>query len=604
MLGALLRFIVRMLTVALNLTARLKRDKFTLVITAISDILGLIVKIFIAQGILMAIHSKFNLSHLRGDIFGGLTAAVVALPLALAFGVQSGAGPIAGLYGAIFVGFFAALFGGTKTQVSGPTGPMTVVMAGIFIHYVALDPINGPALAFTVVMMAGALQILFGFFKIGKYINYVPQPIISGFMSGIGIIIIILQLGPLLGHAGQVGTVASLLALPSMLVNINWYALILALFTLAIVYFTPQKIARIVPSPLLALIFSSLLVYLLLPADSLTILGEIPTGLPTPTLPSIELSLLPGMLKSAFILAMLGSIDSLLTSLVADNITRTHHDSERELMGQGLGNMMAGLFSGLPGAGATMRTMINVKAGGTTVISGALHALILLAVVFGLGGIASYIPHVVLAGILIKVGTDIIDWQYLKRVRHSSRAGVMIMFIVLLMTVFVDLILAVAVGMVVASLIFVKRQSDLQFVAIETFRNGTESGVLNEHERYQLATLALTQGPLYYHFGGALSFGIAKAMIKKLALEDNYQLLILDFSDIPAIDYSASKALEEMIISSQSTGHQVFVINGQGGVQAHLLREKILLTVPEDCLFDKRDDALQQLVDRDYVIVQ
>ena len=252
----------------------------------------------------MVIHSRLNLSHLRGDIFGGLTAAVVALPLALAFGVQSGAGPVAGLYGAIFVGFFAALFGGTKTQVSGPTGPMTVVMAGIFTHYVALDPVNGPALAFTVVMMAGVLQMLFGFLKIGKYINYVPQPIISGFMSGIGIIIIILQLGPLLGHEGQVGTIVSLLALPSMLANINWYALVLAGFTLTIVYFTPKKITVIVPAPLIALVFSSLMVYLLLPADCLTILGDIPTGLPSPSFPSIDLILLPDMLKSAFILAM------------------------------------------------------------------------------------------------------------------------------------------------------------------------------------------------------------------------------------------------------------------------------------------------------------
>ena len=259
---------------------------------------------------------------------------------------------------------------------------------------------------------------------------------------------------------------------------------------------------------------------------------------------------------------------------------------------------MAGLFSGLPGAGATMRTMINVKAGGTTVISGALHALILLAVVLGLGGIASYIPHVVLAGILIKVGTDIIDWKYLKRVRKSSPAGVMIMIIVLLMTVFVDLILAVAVGMVVAALLFVKRQSDLQLAAIQTFRDGTEIGVLNENESQQLTTLALTERPLYYHFGGALSFGVAKTIVKKLALEESYQLLILDFSDIPAIDFSASMALEEMINSSQSNNHQVIVINGYGSVREHLLREKTLLTVSADCLFDKRSDALQYLVDR------
>ncbi len=543
----------------------------------------------------MSFLPQLKLTNLRGDIFGGLTAAVVALPLALAFGVSSGIGPIAGLYGAICVGFFAALFGGTATQVSGPTGPMTVVMAAIFAHYMQLDPVNGTAIAFTVVIMAGALQILFAVLKIGKYINYVPQPIISGFMSGIGFIIIILQLAPLLGHQAESDTLSSLMNLPEALSAVNWLTLLLGCLSLGIVFFTPRSISKYIPSPLLALVLGTMVVLLFMPENSVSILGDIPSGLPTLHLPTIELVLLPDMLKSALILAILGTIDSLLTSLVADNITRTTHHSDKELFGQGIGNMVSGFFGGLPGAGATMRTMINVRAGGKTQLSGMFHALILLAVALGLGGIASYIPHVVLSGILIKVGADIIDWQYLKRVHRSSRAGVVIMFSVLFMTVFVDLILAVAVGLVAASLLFVKRQSDLQFASISLFRNGTEAGVLDDQERKALGLLAKNREVLLFHFGSAISFGVAKSLTNKLAQQKNYQLLILDLSDIQAIDYSASKAIEEMIVSTQAMGIEVLVIDGYGQVKANLKRENILASLAADAIFENRKLLLTNL---------
>jgi SulP family sulfate permease len=266
-----------------------------------------------------------HFNNIRGDIFGGLTAAVVALPLALAFGVSSGAGPIAGLYGAIFVGFFAALFGGTPAQVSGPTGPMTVVMAAIFTEYTALDPVQGPALAFTVVIMGGLFQIGFGIARIGRYINYVPLPVISGFMSGIGVIIILLQLGPLLGQTASNGPMVALFALPAAIADMNIAALILGVVTIAVVYLTPAKLSRYVPSPLLALVVGTLL-WFAMPDKGVTVLGDIPAGLPRLMVPSIPLELLPGMIGSALILALLGTIDSLLTSLVADNITRTYHD--------------------------------------------------------------------------------------------------------------------------------------------------------------------------------------------------------------------------------------------------------------------------------------
>ena len=293
--------------------------------------------------------------NIKGDVYGGLTAAVVALPLALAFGVASGAGPVAGLYGAIFVGFFAAVFGGTPAQVSGPTGPMTVVMAAVITQYA-----HEPAMAFTVVMLAGLFQIVFGLLRLGRYIAFVPMPVISGFMSGIGCIIIILQLAPLLGHPTPPGgTLAVLGALPALVVQPGLAALAVGAVALAIVFLQPSRLNQVVPAPLVALVAGTLLVFFLPPGTP--VLGEIPTGLPTPTLPVFELEAVPGMVQGALVLALLGSIDSLLTSLIADSVTQSHHESDRELIGQGIGNTIAGLFGAIPGAGATMRTVIDRK---------------------------------------------------------------------------------------------------------------------------------------------------------------------------------------------------------------------------------------------------
>ncbi|MGB1092930.1 MAG: SulP family inorganic anion transporter, partial [Oceanobacter sp.] len=376
----------------------------------------------------MAGITGLHFGNLKGDLFGGVTAAVVALPLALAFGVSSGAGAIAGVYGAILTGFFAALFGGTPSQVSGPTGPMTVVMAGVFTQFVAIDPETGPALAFTVVMLSGLFQIGFGVIRLGQYIAMVPFPVISGFMSGIGVIIISLQLAPLLGHAAQSSVVNSLVSLPENLASLNSTALMLGVLTLVIVMRCPARLARWIPSHLLALLIVTPLSLVLFSSADLAVIGAIPTGLPELRLPTMSAELASQMVLSALMLAALGSIDSLLTSLVADNMTRSHHDSDRELIGQGIGNTVAGLFGGLPGAGATMRTVVNIRAGGSTPISGATHAVVLLVMVLGASPLAEEIPHAVLAGILIKVGIDIIDWDFLRRLPRApwSVTGLML----------------------------------------------------------------------------------------------------------------------------------------------------------------------------------
>ena len=548
-------------------------------------------------------------NNIRGDIYGGLTAAVVALPLALAMGVSSGAGPIAGIYGAIFVGFFAALFGGTPSQVSGPTGPMTVVMAVIFTEYTAMFPDRpeyGAALAFSVVIMGGLFQILFGVMKLGKYINLIPHPVTSGFMSGIGVIIILLQLGPLMGHAALSGPLDSVMAIPEVLASPVPDALILGALALVIVYLLPTKLNRLVPSPLMALIVGTLALYIwqgseitshldqgktLFTVGTVSVLGNIPTGLPSPQLPIFELALLAGMLKSALMLAALGSIDSLLTSLVADNVTRTYHESDRELVGQGIGNTIAGFFGGLPGAGATMRTVVNVRAGGRTPISGALHALVLLAIVLGAGIVARYIPHALLAGILVKVGTDIIDWDYLKRVHTAPRAGVAMMFTVLILTVFVDLITAVAIGMIMASFVFMQRMVNLQLSSITAITEPHHEFPLSDEETKILAD---AKGRiLLYHISGPMSFGAAKGMARRLASFDEYDILILDLTNVPQIDFTSTRAIDDMLHDAWDSGREAYLVGCNDSVRKMLKKQGVFGKINDEHIKSKRVNALR-----------
>ncbi|MGB5336104.1 MAG: SulP family inorganic anion transporter, partial [Woeseiaceae bacterium] len=418
--------------------------------------------------------NTIDTSNLRGDVFGGLTAAVVALPLAIAFGVASGAGAVAGLYGAACVGLFAALFGGTPAQISGPTGPMTIVSASVFTMYA-----DNPGVAFTVVMMAGGFQLLFGAMRLGRYVNLMPYPVISGFMTGIGVILIIMQLEPLLGYPTPDTVANAITVLPQELRNPNIHAVVLGVVSLFICLFTPATLNRLIPAPLIALVVGSLLA---LGLSDATVLGIIPTGMPQWQVPSVLLEDLNGMLVSAAVLGALGAIDSLLTSLAADNVTRTFHDSDKELVGQGIGNIAAGIMGGLPGAGATIRTLTNVKAGGRTPLSGVIHAIVVFLVVLGLGPVLAFVPHAALAGILIKVGLDVIDWRYLKRMLNAPRVDVILMAVVLVLTVFIDVITAVATGVVLASLAFVKESADLQIESIKALSDPDHAEFLSKKE--------------------------------------------------------------------------------------------------------------------------
>lgn len=538
-----------------------------------------------------------HFNNIRGDIYGGLTAAVVALPLAMSMGVASGVGPIAGMYGAIFVGLFAALFGGTPAQVSGPTGPMTVVMAAIFIQYTGMfpdDPVQGAALAFSVVVLGGLFQIIFGLLKLGKYIELVPHPVVSGFMSGIGVIIILLQFGPLLGQMADSNPLQAAQSIPTYLANFDLNSLMLGLIALSVVFGGPiffPKLCKLVPSPLLALVVGTLAYLMFFDAGSTPIIGDIPTGFPEFHFPIITPELFVQMIASGLTLAGLGAIDSLLTSLVADNITRSQHKPDRELIGQGIGNTIAGLFGGLPGAGATMRTVVNVKAGGRTPISGALHSIILLVIVLGAGGFASDIPKAVLAGILIKVGTDIIDWKYLLRIKHAPRAGVFIMFSVLIITVTIDLLLAFGVGMIIASFLFMQRMTEMQ---IENMRPITAPNAQVNLSAQENKILEQANNKIMlFHLSGPLSFSSAKALTRRHASVKDYKIMLLDLSEVPIIDFTITRALEDIISSCVESNKAILLVGTNSAVHSMLQKQEVLDIINDDQIIDNRLDALK-----------
>lgn len=534
--------------------------------------------------------------NLRGDVFGGLTAAIVALPLALAFGVSSGAGAITGLYGAVCVGLFAALFGGTPSQISGPTGPMTVVMATVFTALIDKYPDNdtGLAMAFTVVMLGGLFQIFFGILRLGKYITLMPYTVISGFMSGIGFIILLLQIGPFLGHQGSASVIDSVRNLPTLVATANPAATILGAITLVIVFASPPKLNRILPAPLLALVLCTVISVFFFPNSDVKVIGEIPSGLPSLHLPIFRPDQLRDMLGYAVMLGILGSIDSLLTSLVADNITRTQHDSDRELIGQGIGNLISGLFWGLPGAGATMRTVVNVRAGGKTPLSGMIHALVLLFIVLGVGKLLSIenIPNAVLAGILIKVGIDIIDWGFLRRAHMISWRATVLMYLVLFLTVFVDLITAVGVGVFIANLLTLQRLSDIQADEVQAITTPNEKLSLDPEEEILLKQ---AQGRiLLFQLGGPMSFGAAKAISRRMSIVEDYDVLILDLKNVPYVGVTATLAIENMVKEAKEKRRHIFLVGASGKVEDRLRRLRVLRQILLDNHVETRLEALQQ----------
>ena len=515
-----------------------------------------------------ALINGFSWTHWRGDLSGGLTAAVVALPLALAFGnaALGPGGAIYGLYGAIVTGFLAALFGGTPAQVSGPTGPMSVTVAGVVGSLATVGvsrELNGGELlplVMAAVVIGGLIQILLGVLRLGRYITLVPYSVVSGFMSGIGMIILCLQIGPLLGINSRGGAIQSLQMVVADF-RPEPSELLVSAATLLVVFGTPRLISKVVPSPLLALIVITPLSLWLFP-DQLPRIGSIPEGGLTFMVPNWR-DHLPVLMRAGVVLAVLGAIDSLLTSLVADNISYTRHRSDRELVGQGIANSVAGLLSGLPGAGATMRTVINIKSGGRTPLSGMTHSVVLLLLLLGAGPLAEGIPTALLAAILIKVGFDIIDWGFLRRAHRLSFKTALVMWGVLLMTVFWDLIGAVLVGMFVANLLTIESLTDHQLGTMNV-----DAAPLDEEEQTLLERCG--DQLMLFRMQGPLSFGAAKGISERMMLVRQYTILLLDITDVPHLGVTASLAIERMVQEAAQHDRQVLVAGAAGKVKRRL----------------------------------
>ncbi|MFT4536650.1 MAG: SulP family sulfate permease [Saprospiraceae bacterium] len=600
----------------------------------------------------------FNFSHIKGDLMGGITAGIVALPLSLAFGVSSGLGPSAGLYGAIFVSFFAALFGGTNTQISGPTAPMTavsmVVIAGI-IATTEGDISKALPVILAVFLLAGLFQIGLGLLGLGQYIRYIPYPVVSGFMTAIGVIILVTQILPAIGyypkedtalvssytdqakeliihgmvndeaakgtlyvtalqstiakaesvHADQIlteaktltgantsGVIGTIKILPRALQFINWLELLLALLTIVIIYGF-KKITTKIPSTLVALLVVSGAA-LLLKLDYKTI-QEIPSGLPIPNLTIItdfNYATFVPYIFTALTLAILGSIDSLLTSVVADNMTKTKHNPNQELIGQGIGNSIASVFGGLPGAGATIRTIVNIKAGGKTKISGMIAGIMLLVILVALGPAASKIPAAVLAGILITVGIGVMDYKGLKATPHMPKSEVIIMLVVLVLSATWNLVYAVGIGLIIASLMFMKKIGDL---------TENKSSIKNFEEEpwddeKNLNKIKL-KDVFIKHINGPLFFGSTSKFQQLMSqLPPNATTVIIRMKEMNYMDQTGLYAMEEVLITLAETGRKIIFTGVQEQPRYMMERVDIIPDlIPRDQIFSEFDHAIESL---------
>jgi SulP family sulfate permease len=608
---------------------------------------------------------KFDFTNIKGDLFGGLTAGIVALPLALAFGVQSGMGASAGMYGAFIIGILAAFFGGTPTQISGPTAPMTVISTLLVATIVAAndgDFATATPIILTVFLLAGLMEVLFGILGIGNYIKYIPYPVVSGFMSGIGVIILITQIFPLLGYSpakdevliekfkpaaeevlikkilksevkegilvlenyeetikrGKLvtqdditkearllaksdasGVLGSLKYLPRAIKNINWKEFWLAILSIFIIYGF-KRITTKIPSALIALVVVTAIVMGMGWADVRTIrsIEEIPAGFPpfqSAIFTNFSLPNILPYLGVIFTLALLGAIDSLLTSVVADNLTKTKHDSNQELIGQGIGNSVAALFGGIPGAGATIRTVVNINAGGKTRISGIVAGVLLLLILLVLGPIASSIPLPVLAGILITVGIGVMDYKGLKAIPKMPKGDVFVMLLVLFLTVFLDLIQAVGIGVVISALIFMKKMGDVtndqsKVVNLNESENAEEEWLDEKDFPKQLREEVFIK-----HLNGPLFFGYTSDFQKIMTqIPTTAKYVIIRMGRVPYVDQSGLFALEDTLIDLVKKDIKILFVGIQEQPLYRLKSIGIIPDlVPESQVFDKFKNCVQ-----------
>ncbi len=558
-----------------------------------------------------------NFSNFKGDLFGGITAAIVALPISIAFGVQSKLGPEAGLYGAFALGIVAAIIGGCQTQISGPTGPMTVVSTGVVMAMMAkfggLD--NALPVILLTFFLAGAFQFIFGILRIGKYISYIPDPVVSGFMNGIGVIIIAFQFNDFFGTNVPIPTsidlfgrefgvskvVGAFSVLPQIISHASVQSILLALGTIAIIYLFPRipnKVTKQIPSTLVALVIMTYLAYML-KLDVVKI-GDIPSGFPDfrfnaifGSESSFSFSLVLVALGPALTLSLLGIVDSLLTAVVADRVTKKHHNSDREIIGQGLGNMVSALFGGLPGAGSTMRTVTNINSGGRTNLSGILHGVILLTIILAGSAVAYHIPKSVLAGILITVGISLPDYSSFKNVRKIPRPDNVVTFVVFTLTVAWDLLYATAFGLIIAALQFMKKMADV----VELGSQETRADRLVHQIIDHFPDAKEFEEQIYFkNLKGPVFFGFAFRFKKNIANLPKVKAVIFNLAEVPYMDKSGLITFRDVLSELVNKGINVCISEPIPEVQTLLEKNGVIpQIVNESHLFESVEECVMWL---------
>ena len=527
---------------------------------------------------------NYRFENLRGDIFGGITATAVALPAALAYGLVSGLGPAAGLYGAIAVGFFAGLFGGTRAQVSCPSAAMAVVTGVIVANHA-----GSLTEALMIVVMGGCLQVLLGLSGIGRYAAHTPYMVISGFNSGIGVIIILIQLLPLLGTpVAPGGPLGALRTLPEALSDANVSAMGVFAATLAISLLWPRRLARLVPSAVAGLVFGTLLGVLWL--REAPAIGPIPAGLPELQLPMPSPAMLVNAVQPAIILALFASMRTLITSLVADSFTGARHNPNRELVGQGIGNVAAGLIGGMPAAGATQLTVANILSGGRTRVSSVVPSLLVLALMVGMAPLVEPIPLAALAAILMRIGWRIIDWRLLVRVHRIPRGHVIVMLATLSLTIFIDLITAVAIGLIIAGMVRARQLEYLELdnvisvpVLDRTFFAGY-AGLADVDPHSARVGLVVLRGS----FTAASSPELVSVIGADIR---DHDVVIFDFSDTTYLSHSAALVIDRLLDTAAAMQTEVVLTGLTGTVAENLRALDVLRRVPEDRMVGTMDDA-------------
>lgn len=522
---------------------------------------------------------KNYLKIFAGDCLGSLNASIVALPQALAFGVATGFGAGAGVWGAIILTFVSGILGSKIPLVSGITGPVTIVIASI------MAALNADISSVILVMfMAGILQVILSLTSLPAIVKYVPYPVISGFMNGVGVIIILMQLNPIIGHPVMSNTISSISAFVKNLSTINQDALFIGILTLVFVFAIPKKFNKIVPGQAIALVFCTFISIKM--GLNVERISEISISFPALTLPKANLHDVITYFHYAVTLAIVLSSESLLTLLVADSLLKTKTSSRSMLLGQGVGNIFCALSGSVPGSAATMRTVAAINSGSTTRITALISPIILLFLLFKLSGFVAQIPLAVLAGILIKIGYDIIDVKLLKVLKFAPKDDLYILALVFMLTVFYNLIVAVGAGITCAALLYAKRTADSAKLVHKSVYDkdiARLEKILEKDYKHKIRVV---------HIDGQFFFGSATQLVSQFEEILGTKYLILDYSSENILDISAIFALEDIIIRLQAQKIKILLVLESDTVKEQFENHGILNQIGEKHLFRTEIDAI------------